>query len=390
MHPSPSKSFKSPSPRSVPSPHQARYIHSRTSSPHPQSSFAPFQPLTSDSTPYSTLLLHTFQPSLPIAPPSDQHKISMLNKPFKILEAPELLDNFYYSILDWGSCNTISVGLSKKIFLIQMSQGRILNLLKGDSNVTSVKFDELSTNLAAGCENGEILVFDLNKGEICRNIQGHKGRVGVCKWNRGVLTTGGSDTFVLHTDLRAPDSFCKVKAHTDEICGLEWNEDTLATGSNDNTIKIWQDFNQTPICTLQGHTSAVKSMAWSPFDKNILLSGGGANDKTIKVWDTNLNKSLKEIYTGSQVCSLLFSKNSKEFVTGHGYSKNEIVVWNYSRLEEKETFQAHEDRVLYMAISPDGRDLVTGAGDKTLRFWNLFKSLNKKGDFEELWGNGFR
>ncbi|CRK27431.1 hypothetical protein BN1708_014812 [Verticillium longisporum] len=32
----------------------------------------------------------------------------------------------------------------------------------------------------------------------------------------------------------------------------------------------------------------------------------------------------------------------------------------------------HTYRVLYLAMSPDGRVVVTGAGDETLRFWNLF------------------
>ena len=31
-----------------------------------------------------------------------------------------------------------------------------------------------------------------------------------------------------------------------------------------------------------------------------------------------------------------------------------------------------EKRVLYLAMSPDGQTIVTGAGDETLRFWNAF------------------
>lgn len=32
----------------------------------------------------------------------------------------------------------------------------------------------------------------------------------------------------------------------------------------------------------------------------------------------------------------------------------------------------HTCRVLYLAMSPDGQTLVTGAGDETLRFWKVF------------------
>jgi cell division cycle 20-like protein 1, cofactor of APC complex len=32
----------------------------------------------------------------------------------------------------------------------------------------------------------------------------------------------------------------------------------------------------------------------------------------------------------------------------------------------------HTHRVLYLAMSPEGETIVTGAGDETLRFWNAF------------------
>lgn len=35
-------------------------------------------------------------------------------------------------------------------------------------------------------------------------------------------------------------------------------------------------------------------------------------------------------------------------------------------------------RVLYLAMSPDGQSIVTGAGDETLRFWNVFPGPRSK------------
>ncbi|MFN9938062.1 MAG: hypothetical protein ACK56I_01180 [bacterium] len=36
------------------------------------------------------------------------------------------------------------------------------------------------------------------------------------------------------------------------------------------------------------------------------------------------------------------------------------------------TLTGHSMRVLYLAMSPDGENIVTGAGDETLRFWKVF------------------
>ena len=43
------------------------------------------------------------------------------------------------------------------------------------------------------------------------------------------------------------------------------------------------------------------------------------------------------------------------------------------------TLTGHTYRVLYLSMSPDGSNIVTGAGDETLRFWNLFPSLKREG-----------
>jgi cell division cycle 20-like protein 1 (cofactor of APC complex) len=49
-------------------------------------------------------------------------------------------------------------------------------------------------------------------------------------------------------------------------------------------------------------------------------------------------------------------------------------------MEKLATMTGHTYRVLYLAMSPDGSQIVTGAGDETLRFWNLFpKSKSNKG-----------
>ena len=41
-------------------------------------------------------------------------------------------------------------------------------------------------------------------------------------------------------------------------------------------------------------------------------------------------------------------------------------------MERIAVLTGHTFRVLYLAVSPDGRTIVTGAGDETLRFWNVF------------------
>ena len=46
-------------------------------------------------------------------------------------------------------------------------------------------------------------------------------------------------------------------------------------------------------------------------------------------------------------------------------------------MERITVLTGHTFRVLYLAVSPDGKTIVTGAGDETLRFWNVFPDADK-------------
>ena len=50
---------------------------------------------------------------------------------------------------------------------------------------------------------------------------------------------------------------------------------------------------------------------------------------------------------------------------------NQIQLWRYPSLSQVATLTGHTMRVLYLAMSPSGKSIVTGAGDETLRFWDL-------------------
>jgi cell division cycle 20-like protein 1 (cofactor of APC complex) len=108
----------------------------------------------------------------------------------------------------------------------------------------------------------------------------------------------------------------------------------------------------------------------------LLASGGGTADRCIRFWNTLNGSRLQAIDTGSQVCNLMWSKNSNEVVSTHGYSLNQIIVWKYPTMTKLATLTGHTYRVLYLAMSPDGQTIVTGAGDETLRFWNAFPRQN--------------
>jgi len=181
----------------------------------------------------------------------------------------------------------------------------------------------------------------------------------------------------------SPSIVREFKHHKQEICGLKWSfdEKMLASGGNDNKLFIWDagiGRSTDPLCSFEEHSAAVKAVAWSPHQHGLVASGGGTADRHIRFWNANTGVALHKIDTGSQVCNLMWSKNVNEIVSTHGYSLNQVIVWKYPSMQKLATLTGHSLRVLYLAMSPDGSSIVTGAGDETLRFWNVFPGPRSK------------
>ncbi len=125
------------------------------------------------------------------------------------------------------------------------------------------------------------------------------------------------------------------------------------------------------------HSAAVKGVAWHPTKSGVLASGGGTEDRSIKIWNTSSNQLVKSVDTGSQVCNLMYIKDGQSLVSTHGFNKFETNIWDSSSMTKKQTLIGHSKRVLYLAAEPDGQTIITGAGDQTIRFWK-FKQTRKK------------
>lgn len=73
------------------------------------------------------------------------------------------------------------------------------------------------------------------------------------------------------------------------------------SGGNDNKVCIWSLGNTAPSLELTAHQAAVKAMAWAPFQSNLLATGGGSADRTIKFHNTSTGALLNSVDAESQV-----------------------------------------------------------------------------------------
>ncbi|CAO2037994.1 unnamed protein product [Urochloa humidicola] len=272
----------------------------------------------------------------------------------RTLDAPELVDDYYLNLLDWGSNNVLSIALGDTVYLWDASSGSTSELVTVDEDsgpITSVSWAPDGRHIAVGLNSSDVQLWDTSSNRLLRTLRGvHEARVGSLAWNNSILTTGGMDGKIVNNDVRIRNHVVQTyEGHSQEVCGLKWSGSgqQLASGGNDNLLHIWDVSmaSSTPsagsnqwLHRLDDHTAAVKALAWCPFQSNLLATGGGGSDRCIKFWNTHTGACLNSVDTGSQMAEL----------TGH------------------------TSRVLYMAQSPDGCTVASAAADETLRFWNVF------------------
>ena len=315
---------------------------------------------------------------------------SIPKESYKVLDAPNFRDDFYLKLVDWSKQNTVAVGLENKLYTWNANHSNVsfISELENENYYSSLTFNNNGQYLISCSNKGNIFMKDLEKEKYERIFKDlSHGRIcNICPFNLNpnLFSFGARDYIIKTIDMRSKENpVFNYIGHEKEICGMKWSADDkrLASGGDDNLLMIWDVRKEEPERKFSSHTSAIKAIDWSTYKYGYLISGGGTRDMTLKLWNINNMTLVDSINTSSQICNIAFSKISHEFITTHGYVNNYIYVWDSRNMTIKATLKGHKQRVVYMALSPDSRKIVTGAGDETLRFWKVFGYENQKYNF---------
>ncbi|CAD6963969.1 unnamed protein product [Tilletia controversa] len=180
-----------------------------------------------------------------------------------------------------------------------------------------------------------------------------------------------------------------LQSHTDwinDIILCNYNQ-TLISASSDMTIKIWNPHDPATSLlpsTLGCHSDYVRCLAHAA-DANAVISGG--LDRTVKVWDLGSASSssrrgvhsadkpvweLPEQTTGQSVYSLAVTPAASMIAVGT--PARTIRLWDPRAQPNASPIAnliGHTDNVRALLISADGRHLLSGSADSTIRLWSV-------------------
>jgi WD40 repeat protein len=221
----------------------------------------------------------------------------------------------------------------------------------------------------------EVILADAS-GKTVATLPGHAEAVRALafspdgKWlaAAGGLPGRGGEVRIWDVDKRAEVRV--LQGHNDCIYAAAFAPDSnlLATSSYDKLIKLWDVSAGKEIRTLKDHIDAVYALAFAPGGKRLLSA---AADRTVKVWDTASGERLFTLSDALDGLNTLALDPTGAKVAAAGLDKS-IRIWS---LGEKsgamvQSLIAHEDAILKLAWSPDGKFLVSTAADKTLKMFN--------------------
>nr|UOP57028.1 putative wd repeat-containing protein slp1 [Thecaphora frezii] len=318
--------------------------------------------------------------------------------PERTLDAPNMVDDYYYNLLDWSSTNIVAIALQTGVWLWNGNTGDASQLLDtttqservgGNGLVTGLRWDADGNILSVGLEGGYTQIWDVESASRLRTLKpsaeggADNAAVNVMAWAPdGTLNAGFQSGIIKEFDVRERDALTRTleKAHSGPVCGIEWRSDSalMATGGNDNVVKVWDRRTSVPKMRKENHQAAVKALAWCPHNLSMLATGGGTSDRKIHVWNTTQNSRTLTIQTSGQITSLKWSQHYRELVSTHGIGTHEsakgmINIWSHPSGQKVAEIEAHEQRVLHASLSPDGEVLATVSDDEELKLWRVFE-----------------
>ena len=252
--------------------------------------------------------------------------------------------------------------------------------------VLAASFSPDGQTLASADEGNAIRLWDIAAAQVVRVLEGHTNKIESLQISQDGtrLVSASHDQTVRvwnlreRPDTRGNQSFI-LRGHTDSVrtCAISPDDRWVASGSTDRTVRLW-DFqrSQAPlpetVChVLEGHTNGVRGVAFSP-DGQTLVSV--SYDQTLRIWDVQREGQARDVWLFKAiVLSVAYHPNGHILATGTGDFLVSLLDARTGQLLR--ALRGHTHRIESLCFSPDGRWLISGSYDETVRIWDVEAAL---------------
>jgi WD repeat-containing protein 61 len=222
----------------------------------------------------------------------EEIKILQLTEPGTNAHIPGIFDIKFHAptgeIFCAGGDGTFSVCDLKTLSLVKMKK-------LCSEKVRSIEINEGRNEIAVGCGDGMIFIFDLKTHQEKIKFEAHKLSANTVKYhpNGRFLLSGGRDAHLKIWDINDDFKLAKsIPAHNFAVYSIVFSPDgnLFATASRDSSIKIWDPLTFELLKVInkdkfESHKSSIDKLWWSSC-KDILVSSG--DDRSIMLWEVKV------------------------------------------------------------------------------------------------------
>ncbi|KAH9848341.1 WD40-repeat-containing domain protein [Lenzites betulinus] len=242
----------------------------------------------------------------------------------------------------------------------------------GDLYIRSVCFSPDGKFLATGAEDKQIRIWDIASKRIRTVFEGHQQEIYSLDFSRDgrLIVSGSGDRTARIWDmndgridkvLNIPEPE-NVDAGVTSVC-ISPDGRLVAAGSLDTVVRIWDVQTGQLVERLRGHRDSVYSVAFTPDGLGLV---SGSLDKTLKYWDV---RPILRRDASSSSSARLTPGGAGAGAGGKGEGAGE------KGSQCTKNFTGHKDYVLSVAVSHDGKWVVSGSKDRGVQFWDANSAM---------------
>lgn len=206
-------------------------------------------------------------------------------------------------------------------------------------------------------------------------LPGHSNDVNAVAFSlpsMGVLVSGGWDNMI--NVYKADSTFqliTTLTGHHSAVKSVNFNNRVkiFATAGNDNLIIIWDSLNRRVRKLediIKGHNSKINTIT---FDKSGKYLISGDDEGKIIFWDVASGKVIRTFNNGTTVNNIVMFNQPQYFMVAG--AEPTIKVNSLLNGQLHKSFTGHKDHVNSIAVTFNGKYLLSGSNDKTAKIWDL-------------------
>lgn len=239
-----------------------------------------------------------------------------------------------------------------------------------ESTINSLAFSVYGTSLLSSSDDNTLRVWDVEKSRLYRVLRGHENGVKVARYSPTMksIYSGGVDGTIRKWRSVASEYRGALQGHDNWVFDLAFSPkgNRLASASLDKTLRVWDVKARKPLASI-AHKDAVLRLAYGPNGKQIATAAG---DNIIRIWDINTSKLITELKGHSgEITHLAYSADGRMLASSaHDQTAR---LWDVATGGAKAVLQGHVGVVSKVLFAPDGQSLITSSWDYTLRKWDI-------------------